>query len=36
MITRVNQLLAPLTEVTIIISSVNDMILGLNDFLPVP
>ena len=35
MITRVNRLSAPVTEVTII-SLVNDMILGLNDFLPVP
>jgi len=35
MITRVKRLSAPVTEVTII-SLVNDMILALNDFLPVP
>ena len=34
MITRVKRLSAPVTEVTII-SLVNDMILALNDFLPV-
>ena len=33
--TRVNRLSAPVPEVTII-SLINDMILGLNDFLPVP
>ena len=35
MITRVKRLPAPVTEVTII-SLVDDMILGLNDFLPEP